>query len=189
MISNDDNEEETNDKVNIFTVCNETYTTDNYLIPTPSNQPKAEPDHSLPLLETRATDLGDLSNGHSDPYADREMTTFKPKLDVNDVRNNNKVKSEEQNEGNSKFIEQGKVVIPENKNRSQDRSRVVTSHRGQEPMFRKKSENTLPTIRYTKNNKNKHVIYPSENVALLTENGSARCVRDTDSNEHETSQF
>lgn len=72
--------------------------------------------------------------------------------------------------------------------RDNEHSHIIPNSTAQGTMFKKKSENSLPTIRYTKNIKNKHVIYPSEHVALLTDGGNAMCVKESDSVEQETSQ-
>lgn len=196
MITNDTNEDQATDKMNIFTVCNETYTTDSYLVPTPSSSHQlGNPDHFLPLLETRVSGLGDSEQAKIETCCEdiatnmqnTEHETCKSK-EIENVRlediNELAIKDENVQMVESRF----RGGNTEHNGKLTNNNRLITNRRGQEPMFRKKTENSLPTIRYTKNNKNKHVIYPSENVALLTESGSARCIKDPDSTEQETSQ-
>lgn len=193
VLTNDSSGEDL-DKVNIFTVCNETYNSDNYLVPTPSCPHSSETDHFLPLLETRVSELGDSDIAKRNSRCEDTGTqVHETEFDAIDTKTCDKVKLDENKDlvvkdENAKVNEQKRRNV-ENSGRLKCNSRFVSSKREQEPMFKKKTENSLPTIRYTKNNKNKHVIYPCENVALLTETGNARCVRDNDSAEHEVSQF
>lgn len=196
MITNETNGDQATDKMNIFTVCNETYTTDTYLVPTPSSSHQSgDSDHFLPLLETRVSGFSDSEQAKIEKCCEDIITNMQnTEHEICKSEESENVRLEDINE---LAIKDENVQMVESKlcggntehnGKLTNNNRVITNRRGQEPMFRKKTENSLPTIRYTKNNKNKHVIYPSENVALLTESGSARCIKDSDTIEQETSQ-
>ncbi|KAL4240559.1 hypothetical protein ACF0H5_001351 [Mactra antiquata] len=153
-------EENVEMNLKIGTVCNETYCTDNYLEPTPSKFQKEMNNGPNVSQLVESFETGNRDNrGSTDEY--------RPDIPNN---NENVVKNNEKD---------SVVVNNEINNKIDEKSLIKSGMDNTEPMFKKKTENALPTTRYTKN---KHVIFPSENISLLTDAGNARYLKDGEIN-------
>lgn len=147
--------------MNPCTVCNETYCTDTYLEPTPSRKQQPE-----------VNGVENVSPSWENKVADNHDTSGSSDKNRPDIPNN---------ETNAKTEDKDHVdVMNEINNKIDEKKLIKPGTNGLEPMFKKKLDNgALPTTRYTKN---KHVIFPSENMSLLTDTGNARYLKDGEPN-------